>query len=200
MPRSIDLIRSVLVTFAAFALVAAGHHKKVMLPKGTPIVVQTYNAVNSATFQSGEHMAYTVSDDVIINGAIVAKSGDPASGLIENAQQGRQIHAGIVGHAVGPIGAVAGSAANKAASKGANLRLSVTSLQTFCGATIPMSFVRSEYHRPQRFHKMTAVQIAKGQKYIARVAEDTNVCGVSTTRTPAPIPPDALAADPGHRR
>jgi hypothetical protein len=183
---------------AAAALVAAEHQTKVILSKNTPVVVQTYNAVNSATFHSGERMAYTVSDDVIVNGVIVAKSGDAASGLVENAQQGKKVHAGAIGHVAGPIGAVVGGAANKAASKGANLRVSVTSLQTFCGATIPLSFVRSEYHRPQRFHKMTAVQIAKGQKYIAKVAENTTVCGVSTTRTPAPIPADALSADPGH--
>jgi hypothetical protein len=40
--------------FAAAALIAAGHQSKVLLAKGTPIVVQTYNAVNSATFHSGE--------------------------------------------------------------------------------------------------------------------------------------------------
>lgn len=189
------MLRCVLAALAATALLAAAQ-SKVTIPKNTPIVVQTYNAVNSATFHSGERMAYTVSDDVIVNGAIVAKAGDAASGLVENAQQGKQIHAGVVGHLAGPVGAVAVGVANKAASKGANLRLSVTSLQTFCGATIPLAFVRSEYHRPRRFHKMTAVQIAKGQKYIAKVAQDTTVCATPTTRTPAPIPSDALPADP----
>jgi hypothetical protein len=140
-------------------------------------------------------MAYLVSNDVIVNGAIVAKAGDAASGLVQNAQQGKTVKAGMIGHLAGPVGAVVGGAANKAASKGANLRLSVTSMQTFCGATVPLSFVRSEYHRPQRFHKMTPVQIAKGQKYIATVAQDTTVCATPTTRTPAPIPPDALPPD-----
>lgn len=180
------------------ASTASEHHMKVVLPKNTPIVVQTYNSVNSATFHNGERMAYTVTSDVIIDGAIVAKSGDPASGLIEDTQQGKQVRAGAIGRVAGPVGAVVGGTANKAASKGANIRLSVTSLQTFCGATIPLSFVRSEYHRPRRFQKMTAVQIAKGQKYIATVAEDTNVCGIATTRTPEPIPSDALPADPEH--
>lgn len=196
----------IIAAFALFALpvsqIAAksgtghGQRVKVTLAKNTPVVVQTYNAVNSSSFTSGEHMAYVVSDDVIVNGAIVAKPGDSATGTIENAQQGRKVHAGAIGHLAGPIGAIAGGAANKAASKGANIRLSVTSMQSFCGATIPLSFVRSEYHRPQRFHRMTPVQIAKGQKYIAMVAEDTTVCGTPTTRTPPPIPHDALAADP----
>jgi hypothetical protein len=206
---------SVKYTIAAFVLLACvgsqaaaqsgggssqRHVKKVMLSKNTPIVVQTYNAVNSSTFHSGERMAYTVSDDVIVDGTIVARSGDPASGTIENAQQGKQVRAGAAGALAGPVGAIAGRAANKAASKGANLRLSVTSLQTFCGATIPLSFVRSEYHQPKRFHRMTPVEVAKGQKYIAKVAADTTVCGMATTRTPAPIPSDALPADPTHRR
>jgi hypothetical protein len=190
-------LRCIVAAFVLLACIGAEHPKKVMLLKDTPIVVQTYNAVNSATFHSGERMAYTVSEDVIVDGVIVAKSGDSANGVIENAQQGRKVRAGLIGGVAGPVGAVAGHAANKAASKGANLRVSVTSLQTFCGDTIPLSFVRSEYHRPQRFHKMTPVQIAKGQKYIAKVAEDTRVCGSATTRSPAPIPRDALPADPG---
>lgn len=200
--------RCLFVAFAVVACINAQAHaqtrtaseprNRVLLAKGTPIVVQTYNAVNSATFRSGEQMAYTVSDDVIVNGEIVAKSGDAATGLVENAQQGRMVRAGVIGGVAGPVGAIAGHAANKAASKGSNLRVSVTGLQTFCGATIPLSFVRSEYHRPRRFHKMTAVEIAKGQKYIAKVARDTRVCGVATTRTPSPIPADALPADPGH--
>jgi hypothetical protein len=184
-----------LAAFAVLGVSAPKHHKTVMLPKDTPVVVQTYNAVNSATFHTGERMAYTVTDDVIVNGAIVVRAGDSASGAVEDAQQARKVHAGSIARVAGPIGAIAGGAANKAASKGANLRLSVTSLQSFCGATIPLSFVRSEYHRPQRFHKMTPVQVAKGQKYVAMVAQDTSVCGVPTTRTPAPIPSDALPAD-----
>lgn len=98
------------------------HPKKIVVVKNTPIVVQTYNAVNSATFHSGEHMAYLVSDDVIVNGAIVAKSGDPASGTVEDAQQGRKVHAGTIGIVAGPAGMAAGSVANKAAGKGADLR------------------------------------------------------------------------------
>src|SRR5579872_6131788 len=107
----------------------ANHYRKVNLAKNTPIVVQTYNAVNSATFHSGERMAYTVSDDVIVDGTIVAKSGDAASGLIEDAQEGRKTHAGTIASVAGPVGIIAGGAANKAASKGANLRVSDTSMR-----------------------------------------------------------------------
>ena len=165
------------------------------VPKGTAIVVQTYNAINSATFHPGEHLAFTVTDDVIVNGTIVAKAGDRAEGVVDDAQQGRKVHAGTAGVLLGPAGAVAGAAANKAASKGADLRVSVDTLQTFCGQTIPLSFVRSEYHKPKRFQKMTSVEIAKGQKYVTTVAADTTACSTPTTRAPAAIPKDALPAD-----
>lgn len=166
-----------------------------VVPKGTPIVVQTYNAINSATFQPGERLAFTVTNDVIVNGAVVAKAGDRAMGVVDDAQQGKKVHAGTAGIMLGPAGAVAGAAANKAASKGSNLRISVNQLKTFCGGTIGLSFVRSEYHRPKRLQKMTSVEIAKGQKYVASVANDVTVCGVATTKEPAPIPRDALAPD-----
>ncbi len=184
--------RSVVLPFAVLVIAATTSAR---VPKDTPIVVQTYNAVNSATFHSGERLAYTVSQDVIVDGVIVARAGDKAEGVVEDAQQGKKAHAGTVGVALGPAGAAAGSAANKAMSKGANLRVTVTGLDTYCGGHLPLSFVRSEYHAPKRLHKMTAVEIAKGQKYVATVAQDTSTCGESTTRTPPPIPADALHAD-----
>lgn len=182
---------------ALFLSAASPGATRVVLRKDTPIVVQTYNSVNSATFHSGERMAYLVSDDVIVNGTIIAKAGDAAIGTIEDAQQGHQRHAGsVIGRIVaGPIGAVAGRGAGKAASKGANLRVSVTSMQTFCGASVPLAFVRSEYRKPKGLKRTNEVNIAKGQKYVTKVAADTTVCGTPTTRTPAPIPQDALPAD-----
>jgi hypothetical protein len=52
-------MQRIVLALALFVLVAASpdQRKGVMLRKGTPIVVQTYNAVNSSTFHSGEHMA-----------------------------------------------------------------------------------------------------------------------------------------------
>lgn len=185
-----------IVDAAAFAQTPnAGKAVKVRVAKDTPIVVQTYNAVNSATFRPGERVAYTVTQDVIVNGALIARAGDAAEGVVEDAQQGKKVRAGTVGAAMGPVGMVAGSTVNKYASKGANLRVSVTSVRTFCGDTIALSFVRSEYHRPKRFGKVATVQIAKGQKYVATVAADTEVCATPTLRTPSPIPADALHAD-----
>lgn len=177
------------------ALAATAATTTAQVPKATPVVVQTYNAINSATFHPGERLAYVVSQDVIVDGVMIARAGDMAEGVVEDARQGSKTHAGTLASALGPAGAVAGGAANKALSKGANLRVTVTKLDTFCGGHIALSFVRSEYHAPKRFHKMTAVEIDKGQKYIAPVAHDTATCGVATTRTPAPIPPDALPPD-----
>lgn len=181
------------------ALLAMAATTTAHVPKDTPVVVQTYNAINSATFHPGERLAYTVSQDVIVDGVIIARAGDMAEGVVEEARQGSKVHAGTAAAALGPVGMVAGGAANKAMSKGANLRVTVTKLDTFCGGHIELSFVRSEYHAPKRFHKMTAVEIAKGQKYIAPVAHETTTCGVATTRTPAPIPSDALPPDQSHR-
>ncbi len=166
-----------------------------VVPKGTPVVVQTYNAINSATFRVGERLAYTVTNDVIVNGAIVAKAGDRATGVVEDAVQGKKVRAGTAGALLGPVGAVAGAVANRTGSKGADLRVSVTKVETFCGDTLPLSFVRSEYHRPKRFAKMTSVEIAKGQMYEATVAKDVTACGESTTRSSLPVPKDALRAD-----
>lgn len=150
--------RRVCAVVACVLLLGAGGAVKVRVPKNTPIVVQTYNAVNSATFRSGERLAYIVTQDVIVNGALIARAGDPAQGVVQDAQQGRKVGVGTVGAAMGPAGMVAGSTVNKYASKGANLRASVTSVHTFCGDTIPLSFVRSEYHRPKRFGKISTVQ------------------------------------------
>jgi hypothetical protein len=168
---------------------------QVLIPKGTPIVIETYNEINSATFHTGERLAYKVTNDVIVRGAVVARAGDLAGGVVQDAQQGHKAHAGTIGAVAGPAGAVAGAAVNKMASQGANLRISADHVKTFCGDTIPLDFVRSEYHRPKKLHPMTTVEIAKGQKYVALVADDLHVCGTATTATPAPIPADALQGD-----
>ena len=170
---------------------------KIVVPKGTPIVVETYNAINSATFKAGEHLAYTVTSDVIVNGNVVAKAGDRATGVVLDAVQGHKATAGKAGMLLGPVGAVAGATANKAASKGGDLRVSVRKVKSFCGDSIAVSFVRSEYHPAKRFHKMTTVEIAKGQQYVTTVAHDTTVCGTPTNRAPAAIPAGALHADGG---
>ena len=197
MQRSIALTVTLVLWAAAAGSAQSKAARTVEVPKGTPIVVETYNAVNSATFHSGERMAYTISEDVIVNGAIVAKAGDRATGLIENAVQGHKVHAGTAGAVMGPAGAAVGGTINKYASTGSNLRLSVRHVITFCGATISVSFTRSEYHRPRRFGRMTPVQIAKGQKYVTTVEQTTEACGAPTTRTPPPIPSDALHSDSG---
>jgi hypothetical protein len=192
----VNALRPLLATLTVVACVAASSSTlRVVVPKGSEIVVETFNAINSATFHAGEHLAYKVTNDVIVHGAIVARAGDLASGVVEDAQEGHKVHAGTIAAVAGPAGAVAGAAVNKAASKGSNLRVSVDRVQTYCGDVIPLSFVRSEYHRPKRFAKMTSVEIAKGQKYVALVASDTTVCGTPTQSKPAPIPSDALRSD-----
>jgi hypothetical protein len=77
------------------------------------------------------------------------------------------------------------------------LRISINRLTTFCGSSIPLAFVRSEYHRPKRLQKMTPVQISSGQMYRTSVAADYRTCARPTASAPAPIPAAALPADPG---
>lgn len=187
-----------LFVYAVAISVATPKHATtpIQIPKETPVVVQTYNAINSATFHTGERLAYTVTEDVIVNGAVVAKKGDVAEGLVENAQQGKDVKAGRIATVVGPLHGAGAAAADKAASKPANLQISIKDVHTFCGGVIHLSFVRTESQKPKHFeHSQPTVEIAKGQKYVAMVANDTSSCGFATTRTPAPIPGDALPAD-----
>lgn len=186
-----------MIALTLLTLIAASTPPKVaVIPKNTPVVVQTYNSINSATYHTGERLAYLVTNDVIVNGWLVARAGDMVTGQVLDAQQAKDFHAGRAGHFISPGAAVAGAAVNKVESKGANLRVSVVGVRTFCGDTIPLAFVRSEYHHPKRFGKTPPVQIAKGQQYVATVSTDANVCGERTTRTPAPIPANALRSDP----
>lgn len=116
--------------------------------------------------------------DVVVNGHVIAKAGDAASGIVLEAQQGNQ--GGMYG-----IG-----------WKAANLRIDVETVQNFCGDSIPMNFIRSEYRRRQGiFGSHQDLEVVKGQKYLATVAHAENVCGEPTTATPLPAPPDALAPD-----
>lgn len=150
----------------------------VLVPRGTTIVVALDNAINSYSAASREPLSYTVAQDVIVNGHVIAKAGDEASGIVLEGQQGSQ--GGIYG-----IG-----------WKAANLRVDVESVNNFCGDTIRMHFIRSEYRRRQGlFGSHQDLEIVKGQKYLAQVAHTQKVCGEITNAAPQPLPTDALGPD-----
>jgi len=150
----------------------------VLVPRGTVIVVTLDNALSSYSAASREPLSYTVAQNVIVNGHIIAKSGDEASGIVLEGQQGSQ--GGIYG-----IG-----------WKAANLRVDVESVNNFCGDTIRMHFIRSEYRRRQGiFGSHQDLEVIKGQKYLAQVAHAQKVCGELTSAAPQPLPTDAINPD-----
>ena len=149
----------------------------VFVPKGVVVVVVMTEAINSYAASPNEPITYTVAQDVVVNGYLIAKAGDEADGEVLEAQQGKSGFDGI-------------------GYKAADLRVSADTVHNFCGDTIKLYFMRSEYRRRQGlFGSEKDVQIVDGQKYIATTAFPQKVCGQATTETDPPIPSDALAGD-----
>ncbi len=156
---------------------AAVAYQTVLIPKQTVIVVQTTQGYNSYSAKTGAKMRYEVSQDVIVDGHVVAKAGDAAQGAVQDGQAGES--PGLFGGGY----------------KAANLRVSVDEVYNFCGDTIHVDFDRSEYRRRQgTFGENKDVQIIKGQKYAAASDRVQKACGEPTTQTPLPVPSDALAS------
>jgi hypothetical protein len=146
----------------------------VLVPKGTPLVVRSTVGLNSYSAHTGEKLHYDLVNDIIVNGFVVARSGDDVEGAVQEAQQGEAPGYFKAGH-------------------GANLRVSVDEVHSFCGDTLHVVFDRSEYRRRQgAFGENKDVQVMKGQQYIPLTSRAQKVCGVLTTATPAPMPTDAI--------
>lgn len=106
--------------------------------------------------------------DAIVDGRVVAKSGDTADGQVEEGQNGES-------------------------GKAANLRVSVDDVYNFCGDTVHVEFDRTESRKNQGvFGSKKDVRIGKGQRYVAVTDRPQRVCTEATTATPAPIPAEAL--------
>jgi len=147
----------------------------VLVPKGTIIVVATRRSYKSYGASTGTKVTYEVSQDVIIDGHLIAKAGDPAVGEILNAHEGKS---------------------SLFTSEAANLRLSVDKVFNFCGDTIEIDFARSEYRRRQgAFGEKKDVEVSKGQLYQAPTMRPQKVCGTKTSAVPLPIPSNALVGD-----
>lgn len=150
----------------------------VFVPRGTVVVVALDNAVTSYSAASREPLSYTVVQDVIVNGHVIARAGDEATGIVLEAQQGNE--GGLYG-----IG-----------WKAANLRVNVEKVNNFCGDSIATRFVRSEYRRRQGlFGSHQDLEIIKGQKYVAQTAHSQKICGEPTTALQSPVPADVLGPD-----
>jgi len=151
----------------------------VFVPKGTAVIVETGEGLSSYAASSREPITYALDQDVVINGYVVAKSGDEAQGQVLESQQGK---AGFYG-----VG-----------RKGGDLRISVDSVNNFCGDTLKVHFIRTEFRQRQGLLGSNKdVQVIKGQKYIATVAYPQKICGQATTEAAPPIPAGALDGDKG---
>jgi hypothetical protein len=148
---------------------------KTLVPRGTVIVLKTLHGINSYGQEAGNKLTFEVVQDVVVDGHVVTQAGDVAEGAVENAQAGKD------------------DAFSYAA---ANLRIRIDSVFNFCGDTLNMDFVRSEYRRRQGLlgsHK--DVEVVKGQMYQAATERPEKVCGTPTTEAPLPIPSGALPGD-----
>lgn len=148
---------------------------QVLVPRGTLVVVTTNRGTNSYGDQTGSKLTFTLVQDVVINGYLIAKAGDVAEGAVANSQAGRD---------------------DFFTQKAANLRISVDRIYNFCGDTLSTDFTRSEYRRRQGFlgsHK--DVEIIKGQMYQVPTERAQRICAEVTTEQPAPIPAEALLGD-----
>jgi hypothetical protein len=146
-----------------------------LVPRGTLIVVQTTRGTNSYGSETGSKLTYILTQDVIVDGHIVAKAGDVAEGAIQNAEAGRDDYF---------------------TQKAANLRVSVDRVYNFCGDTIETDFMRSEYRRRQGvFGSHKDVEVIKGQLYQVPTERPQRVCSEPSTEAPPPIPSDALVGD-----
>lgn len=146
----------------------------VLIPKGTPLLVKSVVGLSSYSAHTGEKLHFELVNDLIVNGYVVARAGDDAEGIVQEAQQGE---------APGYF----------RAGKSANLRVSVDEVHNFCGDTLRVVFDRTEYRRRQgAFGENKDVQVIKGQQYVPLTSRAQKVCGVATTATPAPIPSEAI--------
>ena len=151
----------------------------VFVPKGTAIVVYLNEGLSSYAASPGEELDYTVLHDVVVDGYLVAKAGDEAVGRVMEAQQGKT---GFYGFGY----------------KAADLRVAVTKVNNFCGDTISVVFVRTEFRQRQGlFGDKKDVGVTKDQKYETLVAHPQKICGIPTTETTLPIEGDVLKADRG---
>lgn len=149
----------------------------VFIPKGTVIVVETTEGLSSYAAAPREPITYQVAQDVVVNGYIVAKTGDNATGMILESEQGKSGFYGV-------------------GYKAADLRVDAEVVNNFCGDALKIHFVRSEYRRRQGFMGSNKdITIAKDQMYAATVAFPQKICGTPTTETSPAIPPNALPSD-----
>ena len=142
----------------------------------TLIVVALRVALSSYGASAGEKIRYTVVNDVVVNGVLVAKAGDSAVGQVQEAQRGKNGDFSLEYQA-------------------ADLRVSVDSVYNYCGDTVSVLFDRVEYRRRQGvFGSNADITIKQGQQYAAIVDHPQKICGTTTSEDPPTPGPDVITS------
>lgn len=77
--------------FIALALTATS--LAATIPAGTRVAVRVNSAISSATAHTGEKWTGVVANDVVVNGATLAKRGDEAAGTVSSVKPSGRLHA-----------------------------------------------------------------------------------------------------------
>ena len=80
-------------TLLSVAFLAAKFADAQSIPAGTPVSVRIGSTISSGSAQSGQAFDGTLAKDVVVNGATVAKAGDPVKGKVTNAKSSGRLHA-----------------------------------------------------------------------------------------------------------
>jgi len=65
----------------------------VSIPIGTKVVVRLGSELNSATAKVGESWNGTLAKDIVVNGNVIAKTGDEITGKVTQARSAAKLHA-----------------------------------------------------------------------------------------------------------
>jgi uncharacterized protein DUF2846 len=76
------------LSIAPFATAAVIHQDEIVIAEGTPIKVITTREVTSKQAKPNDPVAFTVDEDVVINGQVVVRKGAEAVGSVVNAEKG----------------------------------------------------------------------------------------------------------------
>lgn len=88
---------TVVALIAVLALVAAPVFAASNIPAGTQVTIRMGQTVDSEKSKSGDSFDGTLNADVVVNGKVVAKRGDPVKGRVSNAHaSGRLSDPGVL--------------------------------------------------------------------------------------------------------
>ena len=75
-------------SFATAACLGDFEQEEIVISEGTPIKVITTSEITSKEAKPNDPVNFTVSEDVVINGQLLVRTGTPAVGSVVNAEKG----------------------------------------------------------------------------------------------------------------